>query len=477
MSVKKFYQLSLRNNRNLFRLNAQMTDYARTGVALLPQRLAIYIAALSLVGFYYSSLVAIVCGGFLILSELFDLLTFRRILRMKKRDIADTRLNMRLLMIATAVSAANIAVFTAAIAHLQGPTSHFMPLFFLFAAGLFATMNNHQLKPILHLRLSFYFAVFFFIPLSDIISTSAPFSSELWAEFLTSIFVMFFLVDCSRISTGLYDKTLVQMEEIRQEHEKAKSAFVAKSDFLATVSHELRTPLTSIKGTLDLVDYGAYGEVPEKMKGALSIAQRNAGRLNALINDLLDLQKIEAGRMSFQFGTIGLADFLVQAVASNQPFASKFNVTFVLEDVPQHLFIYVDEARLHQVMSNILSNAAKFSNPGDAVTVTCQDRGDTVRISIIDRGIGLSESDRQIVFDEFSQLDSSDRRKVGGTGLGMNISKRIINAHSGVLDYFRNEGVGTTFYVDLPLVDADNESVSEEARVLFSNEHHEMQPE
>jgi len=314
-------------------------------------------------------------------------------------------------------------------------------------------MNNSQITSILHLRLSIYMVAFLFIPIYDILAVGAPLSSELWVQFFTCTFVMFFIADSSRLTSELYRKTLVQMEELRQEHQKTKAAYTAKSDFLATVSHELRTPLTSIKGSLDLIVFGAYGEMPGKMESAVLVAQRNSARLNALINDLLDLQKMEAGRMQFNFETVHLASFMTQTVAANEPFASKLGIRLDLEHVADDLYVHADSSRLDQVLSNILSNAAKFSNPGEAVKIQAERNGTGVRISIEDRGFGLKESDREKVFDEFSQLDSSDQRKIGGTGLGMNISKRIVEAHKGTLDYYKNDGKGTTFYVDLMLAD------------------------
>lgn len=453
MKLGSFYRLNPRNPRNVFLLTSQMKDYARVGVDLFWQRQMIYAAAFLLEAFYYSWVLAALSLSVLIVSEFYDNYTFRRILKLNNRNVAGARTCLRLLIVGTVLSAANISAFAVSIAILQGHTTHFMSLFFLFAAALFAAMNNHQVTSILILRLAIYFATFLFIPIYDIVATNAPITSELWAQFFTSLFVMFFIVDCSRVSTGLYMKTLRQMDDIRQEHEKTKIAYAAKSDFLATVSHELRTPLTSIKGSLDLIGYGALGEVPERMEKVLTIAQRNATRLNALINDLLDLQKMDAGRMSFQFEKVHLASFLAQAVAANQPFANSLDIEIKLAPVPENFHVLADEKRLEQVLSNILSNAAKFSDPGQKVLIATEARDDVVRITVEDHGLGLAEEDRQTVFEEFSQLDSSDRRKVGGTGLGMNISKRIIDAHSGVLDYFKNDGPGTTFYVDLALVD------------------------
>ncbi|WP_322866638.1 HAMP domain-containing sensor histidine kinase [Aquicoccus sp. G2-2] len=430
-----------------------MRDYARVGVELFSQRLVIYAAAFLMEACYYSWILAVLSLSVLIISEAYDYFAFRKILKLDGRDATRTRVCLRMLQFGTVLSAVNIAGFAISIALLQGHTTHFMPLFFLFAAALFAAMNNHQITSILHLRLAIYFAAFLFIPLYDIVSTGAPFSSELWAQFFTSLFVLFFIADSSRVSSELYKKTLEQMDDVKRQHEKTKAALAAKSEFLATVSHELRTPLTSIKGSLDLVGHGAMGEMPERMEKVLSIAQRNATRLNALINDLLDLQKMEAGRMSFQFDIVNLGSLLAQAVASNQPFAQNLNTEIILEDVAKDLYVSADAARLEQVLSNILSNAAKFSEAGSEITLRAKPQDGKVRIEVVDCGIGLAEEHRETVFEEFSQVDSSDRRKVGGTGLGLNISRRIVNAHGGVLDYIRNEGAGTTFYVDLALVD------------------------
>ena len=453
MNNRSFYRPNLRNPRNIFLLSSQMKDYARVGMDLFWQRQTIYAAAFLLEAFYYSWLLAVLSLSVVIISESFDHLSFRRVLRLDKRDVAGTRRAYWMLMAGTVISAVNISGFAVSIAILQGHTTHFMSMFFLFAAALFAAMNNHQVTSILILRLSIYFATFLFIPLYDIVMTGAPIGSELWAQFFTSLFVMFFIVDCSRVSTGLYRKTLRQMEDIRHEHDRTKAAYAAKSEFLATVSHELRTPLTSIKGSLDLIGHGALGEVPERMEKVLTIAQRNVTRLNALINDLLDLQKMEAGRMSFHFAPVRLAPFLAQTVAANQPFARNLDIRIDLAPVAEDLYVSADEKRLEQVLSNILSNAAKFSEPGEKVLVKAEADEGNVRISVVDHGFGLSEADKIAVFDEFSQLDSSDRRKVGGTGLGMNISKRIVEAHEGRIDYFKNAGAGTTFFVDLARID------------------------
>lgn len=469
MNPASFYRVKLRNPRNLFVLTSQMADYAHVGQTLFWQRQAIYAAALLLEAFYYSMGVALITLAVVTAAEAFDGYVFHRILNMKKRSVREARTCLRLLYAGTLLSSLNIAGFAVTIAILQGHTTHFMPLFFLFAAAIFAAMNNHQIKSILMLRLSIYFAAFLFIPLYDIISVGASILSELWVQFFTSLFVMFFIVDSSRVYRTLYMKNLQQIEDLRIEHEKTKSAYAAKSEFLSTVSHELRTPLTSIKGSLDLIGFGAMGEVPDRMKNVISIAQRNATRLSAIITDLLDLQKMDAGQMSFEFDTVDVTSFLTQVVQANEPYAKSLDVSLELSDMESGLFVQADEARLEQVLSNVLSNAAKFSEAGDTVTITAEAKGDNIRISVIDRGLGLSEDARQAVFEEFRQLDSTDRRKVGGTGLGMNISRRIMKAHDGVLDYFKNDGPGTTFFMELKRLQVPQSYSSEKSNELLRN--------
>ncbi|MRU14980.1 hypothetical protein FDP25_06005 [Roseovarius sp. A21] len=310
MGLASFYNIELQTPRNLFLLTAQMTDYARVGQNLFWQRQGLYAAALILEAVYYSWIAALVAFAIVALTEVFDAYVFRRVLRMRKRNRAEAVFCLRLLYAGTILSSLNIAAFAITIALLQGHTTHFMPMFLLFAAAVFAAMNNHQIQSILVMRLSIYFAAFLFIPLYDIVVTGAPILSELWVQFFTSLFVMFFIADSSRVSRGLYMKTLQQMKELRAEHEKTKAAYVAKSEFLSTVSHELRTPLTCIKGSLDLIGHGAMGEVPEAMEKGVTMAQRNADRLSDLVNDLLDLQKMDAGRMEFHFDTVNVGTFL-----------------------------------------------------------------------------------------------------------------------------------------------------------------------
>lgn len=448
--------LGLKNTHFLIR---QMKDYAEVGKKLILQRQMTFIAALGLAGYYYSLRVAVVTALMIVVSEVYDYFVFRDIIAWKGRDPRQLRKFMAKLVFGTILSAATIAFYTIAVAYEQGPGAHFMPLFFLFAAALFAGMNNHQLLPILILRLSIYGIVFIYIPVVDIVTTGASIDSDMWAQLFTSLFVLYFVVDCSRIYLSFYRTTFNQLEALKAEHKTSQDALKTKSEFLSTMSHELRTPLTSIKGSIDLAHAGHLGKLPDTAQQVIGIAQRNCTRLITLIDEILDLQKIESGKMSFSMEPVDLAGLVDVAVASTQPFAERLGVTLTFLRPAEACFVSADSARLEQVLTNILSNAAKFSPENSTVKIQIERIEARLRVSVIDEGFGLDEEDRAQVFDKFSQLDASDARKVGGTGLGMNISKRIMQAHDGVIDYRRNPDKGTTFFFELAAYSKDDDAL------------------
>ncbi|MEE4347727.1 MAG: HAMP domain-containing sensor histidine kinase, partial [Paracoccaceae bacterium] len=225
-----------------------------------------------------------------------------------------------------------------------------------------------------------------------------------------------------------------------------------KSQFLSTVSHELRTPLTSIKGTLDLVNSGVMGPVPDQMQPILTIAAKNSKHLADLINDLLDLQKIEAGEMAFRFNLLNVRDLVDDSVTMSKGYADQMDVTLSVTHADEEIYINGDAGRLSQVMANLISNASKFSHKGGTVDISVKRLGDHVRIYVKDKGVGIPENAKERVFGRFSQVDSSDQRRVGGTGLGMNISKKIIEKHDGQIDYESTLGHGTTFFIEFEIV-------------------------
>lgn len=249
----------------------------------------------------------------------------------------------------------------------------------------------------------------------------------------------------------LENKVALRTKELVLAKEKAEEASQAKSEFLATINHELRTPLTSILGGLGLITKGARGVVPEKMASPIDIAYRNSKRLLLLVNDVLDIAKIEAGHLTLKYSEINLYDFLKQAVALNQAYAETFDVEVTLITCPEDLTIYADENRLQQVMNNLISNAIKFTRTGDAVEIAAKQLDDFVEISVTDHGHGIPDNLKKNIFEKFTQADSSDTRTTGGTGLGLAISKSIVELHNGSINFKSVIDEGSTFYVTVPV--------------------------
>ena len=227
----------------------------------------------------------------------------------------------------------------------------------------------------------------------------------------------------------------------------------AKDEFVSTVSHELRTPLTAIRGSLGLLSGGAAGRLPPETMNMLDVARRNSERLAQLVEDLLDIQKIEAGRMEFRLERVDLRDLFQETLELNQAMADRRGVTLVVSSEPPRAAVRADPARLQQALTNLLSNAVKHSPPGETVRVGARRILDGVRVTVTDQGPGIPPEFRERVFDKFFQIDSSTTRALGGTGLGLSITHNIVRRLAGQLDFTSVEGEGTTFYIDLPVVD------------------------
>lgn len=238
---------------------------------------------------------------------------------------------------------------------------------------------------------------------------------------------------------------------IKQDITERKRLERLKSEFVSTVSHELRTPLTSIRGSLGLLVGGAVGELPDKAKGLAQIACNNSDRLVRLINDILDVEKIESGRMSFSLRPLLLEGVAREAVAANEGFAREHRVSIVLDNALPGAKVLADPDRLNQVITNLISNAAKFSPEGETVRVRIAAHGEGVRLTVADRGPGIPDEFRARIFQKFSQADSSDTRKVGGSGLGLTITKAIVERFGGELSFDSERGAGAAFHADLPL--------------------------
>jgi len=231
---------------------------------------------------------------------------------------------------------------------------------------------------------------------------------------------------------------------------RLKEADRMKDHFVSVVSHELRTPLTAMRGSLGLLAGGVAGDLPEEAKPLVDIALQNSDRLWRLVNDLLDIEKMSAGHVSFRIEPLDWRALLREAVEASRGLMQQFDVSFELEPV-EELRVLGDPDRLSQVLSNLILNAAKFSPAGGVVTVGAgRSPGGAVRTRIRDRGPGIPESFRSRIFQPFSQADSGDSRASTGTGLGLAISREIVTRLGGAIGFEDAPGGGTVFWFELP---------------------------
>jgi signal transduction histidine kinase len=239
--------------------------------------------------------------------------------------------------------------------------------------------------------------------------------------------------------------------EIEDKSRQLEEASQHKSQFLANMSHELRTPLNAILGYTELMADGAYGEPSEKMLGILKRLEANGRHLLGLINDVLDLSKIEAGQLVLE-----LSDYCVQDIAQTvrstlEPLAADKKLAFKLDLAPDLPLGRGDGRRLTQVLINLVGNAIKFTDAGE-VAIKAEANNGSFHVSVRDTGPGISAVDQAKLFQEFQQADNAITRKKGGTGLGLAISKRIIEMHGGKIWVESQPGQGSTFTFTLPVV-------------------------
>jgi|GEM_PF-1016608 PAS domain S-box/PAS domain S-box len=233
----------------------------------------------------------------------------------------------------------------------------------------------------------------------------------------------------------------------------AKRVERLKAEFVSTVSHELRTPLTAIRGSLALVNSGILGEVPDDVKELTVVAEQSSERLVRLINDILDVEKIGSGQMKLDMQAVDLGQAVERAVTDTRAFAEQYGVRLVIAETLPNSRVLADFDRLVQIFTNLISNAAKFSpRDSEVVLATTQPKPGRVRITVKDSGIGISEEFKGRIFGKFAQADGSDSKTKGGTGLGLNITKNLVERMAGTISFESEPGQGTTFIVEFPLL-------------------------
>ena len=246
------------------------------------------------------------------------------------------------------------------------------------------------------------------------------------------------------LDVGRFSGSVLSFRDISQRYALDR----LKDEFISTVSHELRTPLTSIRGALGLLSSGILGNLSDKASNLLRIALSNSDRLVRLINDILDLERIQSGREPLAFRNVQLADLVRQAIDGMAPVADAAGVR-LLHDTTQ-VEIAADPDRLLQVLTNLLSNAVKFSPPNSTVSVMIRPGSTGVTLSVIDHGRGIPADKLEAIFGRFQQVDATDSRQKGGSGLGLAICRTIVLQHSGRIWAERNPLRGSTFRVFLP---------------------------
>ncbi|MEE2002270.1 ATP-binding protein [Alkalimonas sp. MEB108] len=251
----------------------------------------------------------------------------------------------------------------------------------------------------------------------------------------------------SEIEFNQLTKNVILLRDMTEQHKVDR----LKNEFVSTVSHELRTPLTAINGSIGLVLGGVMGSVSPQTKQLLQTAYDNCDHLTQLINDLLDIEKLEAGKMRFQLQPIALAELVEQCLQQNQPLATESRLQLKLQTRDHHLQVRADPLRLQQVITNLLSNAIKYAPRDSTVLLRLSLDGNKVRLEVRDQGPGVPEHFQPSLFQKFAQADSADNKAKQGSGLGLAIARSLIQAMDGDIGYQPIQPHGSCFYLTLPL--------------------------
>ena len=278
-------------------------------------------------------------------------------------------------------------------------------------------------------------------------------------ELSGAVYIMTDITESKQAEEALkhYSEELEErVKERTQEFEKAKaiaeSASKAKSEFLANMSHELRTPLNSIIGFSEVMEDQLYGSLNEKQQLYTGNILTSARHLLNLINDILDLAKVEAGRFTLELEQVAIREMLKSTIIMIKEEAMRHSLKLDLEIAPEaEIVIEADERKLKQIMFNLLSNAVKFTRKGGLISVAVKKINENIEISVKDTGIGIKPEDIQKLFKEFTQLESVYTKKYGGTGLGLALSKKLIELHGGKIWVESEYGRGSKFTFTVPV--------------------------
>ena len=229
----------------------------------------------------------------------------------------------------------------------------------------------------------------------------------------------------------------------------------ARDEFLSTVSHELRTPLTAVRGSLGLIIGGAGGNMPTQAETLSRTALKNTERMIALVNDLLDLRKLDANQVKLDMYPVDISDIIKSSINLIKDFGQEYKVSYQFTDVDHSISVMANARRLEQVLANLLSNATKYGASNEAVEVELLTNDTTARIEVRDKGPGVPEAFQPFLFDKFTQVSQRDNKTTQGTGLGLAIVKLIIELHGGRVGYESREGYGAIFFFELPVFKAE----------------------
>lgn len=243
---------------------------------------------------------------------------------------------------------------------------------------------------------------------------------------------------------------MIKSEYRKEQIKILKGVAKLKTQFLSITSHELRTPMTPIRSQMEMLLDGSFGKLSKEQKQSLGMISRNVEVLDKLLADILDISRIQTGKMRFELKKVQLADCITSSIENIKTSADKKNI-FIAAKIKKLPELALDRERIIQVLTNLINNAVKFTPSKGKITVEAEKQKNNVLVKVKDTGIGIAGKDMKKLFEPFFQVESSDRRKYGGTGLGLTICKNIIEQHGGKIWVKSRLGKGSTFYFTVPL--------------------------